>query len=206
MAMVRIILIVCSLIVLLGTAVHAKDSDVETLTLTIPESVLAEAVRKSLPFLLDAGSDTVEGSIWIQSIENLQLDDQQISGIVTMLGNDILISTSIAGQQLRLKVGTVKLTFNLAADSRFEDASQTLFIRPTVTDLKTEEAQAGDELGVLLIGLFNGREFPLAIDKLQPIIADTGEKKLAIGMRIKDITIARKMLSLHLLPDIRTLK
>ena len=204
--MVRIILIACSLIILLGAAVHAKGSDVETLTLTIPESVLAEAVRKSLPFLLDTGSDTVEGSIWIQSIENLQLDDQQISGAVTVIGNDILISTSIAGQQLRLKVGTVKLTFNLAADSRFEDASQTLFIKPTVTDLKTEEAQAGDELGVLLIGLFNGREFPLAIDQLQPIIADTGEKKLAIGMRIKNITIARKMLSLHLLPDIRTLK
>ena len=72
--------------------------------------------------------------------------------------------------------------------------------------MKTEEAQAGDELGVLLIGLFNGREFPLAIDELQPIIADTGEKKLAIGMRIKNITIARKMLSLHLLPDIRTVK
>lgn len=204
--MVRSILMVCSLIVLLGTAVHARDNDAQTLTLTIPESVLAEAVRKSLPFLLDTGSDTVEGSIWIQSIENLQLEDQQISGIVTMIGNDILISTSIAGQQLRLKVGTVKLTFNLAADSRFEDASQTLFIRPTVTDLKTDEGQAGDELGVLLIGLFNGREFPLAIDRLQPIITDTGEKKLAIGMRIKNITISRNMLSLHLLPDIRTIK
>ncbi len=204
--MVRSILMVCSLIVLLGTAVHARDNDAQNLTLTIPESVLAEAVRKSLPFLLDTGSDTVEGSIWIQSIENLQLEDQQISGIVTMIGNDILISTSIAGQQLRLKVGTVKLTFNLAADSRFEDASQTLFIRPTVTDLKTDEGQAGDELGVLLIGLFNGREFPLAIDRLQPIITDTGEKKLAIGMRIKNITISRNMLSLHLLPDIRTIK
>ncbi len=204
--MARIFLIVFSTIVLLGTTVQAKNNNAETLTLTIPESVLAEAVRKSLPFLLDTGSDSVEGSIWIQSIENLQLDDQQISGFVTIIGDDILISTSIAGQQLRLKVGTVKLTFNLAADSRFEDASQTLFIRPTVTDLKTEEAQAGDELGVLLIGLFNGREFPLAIDELQPIIADTGEKKLAIDMRIKNITIARKMLSLHLLPEIRTVK
>ncbi len=204
--MARTILILCSLIILLGNPVHARGNDAQTLTLTIPESVLVEAVRKSLPFLLDTGSDTVEGSIWIQSIENLQLDDQQISGVVTMIGNDILISTSIAGQQLRLKVGTVKLSFNLAADSRFEDSSQTLFIRPTVKDLKTEEGQAGDELGVLLIGLFNGREFPLAIDKLQPIITDTGEKKLAIGMRIKNITITRDMLSVQILPDIRTIK
>lgn len=206
MVMVRIILTLCSLFVLLSNTVQAKNNDTEFLTLSIPESVLAEAVRKSLPFLLDPGSDTVAGSIWIQNIDDLQLEDQQISGIVTMIGNDIQISTSIAGQQLRLKVGTVKLTFNLTAESRFEDASQTLFIKPTVTDLKTEEGQAGDELGVLLIGLFNGREFPLAIDKLQPIITDTGEKKLAIGMRIKNITISRNMLSLHLLPDIRTIK
>ena len=72
--MARIFLIVFSSIVLLCTAAQAKNNDVETLTLTIPESVLAEAVRKSLPFLLDTGSDSVEGSIWIQSIENLQLD------------------------------------------------------------------------------------------------------------------------------------
>ncbi len=202
--MVRILLTVCSFLALFCSPAPARSSDMQNLTLSIPESVLAEAVQKSLPFLLDTGSDSVEGSISIQRIDDLQLADRQISGTVTLIGNDIQISTAIAGQRLRLKLGTVQLSFNLVAESRYDDVSRTLFIKPTVTDLQSEKGQAGDELGNLLVGLFNGKEFPLTIDTLQPIIADTGSKKLAIGMQIKNISITENMLSLDLLPDIRS--
>ena len=204
--MARVSILLLSLIILLSQNVHADKNSLDVITLTIPESMLAEAVRQSLPVLIDPGSDTVEGSISIENIDHLQLGDQQISAIITLIGNDIKIKTTIAGQQLRLKLGTVKLNFNITADTRYDEPSQTLFIKPTVTDLKTQDGQSGDELGNLLIGLFNGREFPLAIDKLQPIITDTGSKKLAIEMQIKNVTISRDLLTMHLLPLIKTIK
>ena len=204
--MARVIILLFSWIVLLSQNVHAEKNNLEAITLTIPESMLAEAVRQSLPVLIDPGSDTVEGSISIESIDNLQLGDQQISALITLIGNDIKIKTTIAGQQLRLKLGTVKLDFNITADTRYDGSSQTLFIKPTVTDLKTQDGQTGDELGNLLIGLFNGREFPLAIDKLQPIITDTGSKKLAIEMQINNVTISTDLLTMRLLPLIKTIK
>lgn len=204
--MVRVILLLFSLFLLLGQNGHAETKGLDAITLTIPESVLSEAVQQSLPVPIDTGSDTVAGSISIENIEQLQLEEQQISALVTLIGNDIQIKTTIAGQQLRLKVGDVKLEFNITADTRYDAPSQTLFIKPTVTDLKSENGQSGDELGNLLAGLFNGREFPLAIDRLQPIITDTGSKKLAIDMQIKNVTIARNLLTLHLLPHIETIK
>ena len=206
MIMARVIILLFSLFVLFSQNVHAEKDSLDAITLTVPESVLAEAVRQSLPVLIDTGSDTVEGSISIQKIDALQLGDQQISAIITLIGNDIQIKTSIAGQQLRLKLGTVKLDFNISADTRYDEPSRTLFIKPTVTDLKSQDGQAGDELGNLLIGLFNGREFPLAIDKLQPIITDTGSKKLAIEMQIKNVTVSKNLLTMHLLPHIKTIK
>ncbi len=204
--MVRVIFLLFSLFLLLGQNGHTETKGLDAITLTIPESVLSEAVQQSLPVPIDTGSDTVAGSISIENIEQLQLEEQQISALVTLIGNDIQIKTTIAGQQLRLKVGDVKLEFNITADTRYVAPSQTLFIKPTVTDLKSENGQSGDELGNLLAGLFNGREFPLAIDRLQPIITDTGSKKLAIDMQIKNVTIARNLLTLHLLPHIETIK
>ena len=176
-----------------------------TIALTIPEPILVDVVRKSLPVILDTGSESFDGSIAIEQIDNLQLGVEQISALVTLVGTDIQIKTTIAGQQLRLKVGTVQLKFNMNAATRYEAASQTLFIKPTVSDLKTEKGQAGDELGTLLIGLFNGKEFPLAIDKLQPIITDTGNKKLELGLQIENILIAENMLKLYLLPKVKTI-
>ena len=204
--MARVSILLLSLIILLSQNVHADKNSLDVITLTIPESVLAETVHQSLPVLIDPGSDTVEGSISIENIDHLQLGEQQISAIITLIGNDIKIKTTIAGQQLRLKLGTVKLDFNITADTRYDEPSQTLFIKPTVTDLKTQDGQSGDELGNLLIGLFNGREFPLAIGKLQPIITDTGSKKLAIEMQIKNVTISNDLLTMHLLPLIKTIK
>ncbi len=204
--MVRVILLLFSLFLLLSQNSHAETKGLDAITLTIPESVLSEAVQQSLPVPIDTGSDTVAGSISIEKIDQLQLGEQQISALVTLIGNDIQIKTTIAGQQLRLKVGDVKLEFNITADSRYDPPSQTLFIKPTVTDLKSENGQSGDELGNLLAGLFNGREFPLAIDRLQPIITDTGSKRLAIEMQIINVTIARNLFTLHLLPHIKSIK
>lgn len=200
----RAFILVVALVVSAQLA-HGAEKVNNTIVLTIPEPILVDAVRKSLPVVLNTGSESLDGSIAIEQIDNLQLSEEQLSALVTVVGNDIQIKTTIAGQQLRLNVGTVQLTFNMAAATRYEAPTQTLFIKPTVTDLKTEQGQAGDELGTLLVGLFNGKEFPLSIDKLQPIITDTGTKKLELGLQIEDILISENMLRLHLLPKIKPL-
>jgi len=201
----RAVFLLFSLFVLFTHNARARDNGLDVIALTIPETVLVTAIQQSLPVQIDPGSDTVGGAISIEKIENLQLDDQALSASVTLIGNEIQIKTTIAGQQLRLKVGNVRLEFAVTADTRFDADAQTLFIKPAVTELKTENGQSGDDLGSILIGLFNGQEFPLAIDKLQPIITDTGSKKLAIDLLITDITISENLLTMHLRPEVKTI-
>lgn len=191
------------LLFMLQQPVYGEDKNMDFIMLTIPESILVKAVKKTVPLQLNTGSESVEGSITIQKINNLQLGEQHISGMVTVIGKDIQIKTAIAGQELRLKVGTITLDFNLFAQTRYDEPSQTLYIKPTVSNLNQQDGQKAGELGALLVGLFNGKEFPLSIDKLQPIITDTGSKKLIIETRITDIRVSKNVLTLYLLPDIR---
>lgn len=191
------------LLFMLPQPVHGEEKNLDSIMLTIPESILVKAVKKTMPIQVNTGSENVDGSVTIQKINNLQLGEQHISGMVTVIGKDIQIKTTIAGQELRLKVGTITLDFNLLAETRYDEPSQTLYIKPTVSNLNQQDGQKAGELGALLITLFNGKEFPLSIDKLQPIIADTGSKKLAIEMQIADIRVSKDVLTLYLHPDIR---
>ena len=184
----------------------AEDPPADTVTLTIPETVLSKAITTSMPILLTADSDTIDGSVIIKNIENFKLGDQRASGLVTLVGENIHLKTAVAGQTLRLKVGTMTLQFNIDAETRFDENAQTLYIKPTVTELATDSSQTGDELGNLLIGLFNGREFPLNVDTLQPIITDTGSKKLIVQMYIRRIWIDETRVHLQLLPKFNAVK
>lgn len=183
----------------------AAPVEEQLITLNLPESVLAETIGQSLPIDLNTSSDSLIGSIVIQKIDNLTFGDQSISALIRLVGKDVQMSTNIGGHQLRLKIGDVLLDFAITASIRYDEATQTLFIKPIVNDIKSHGNQKNGEIGGLLVALFNGKEFPIAINKLQPIITDTGSKQLAISMHIKDVTIAGKTLVLHILPLIQTL-
>ena len=188
----------------LNVSAETNNSD-QAITLKLPESLMAEAVKKSLPFEIDTSSQTIGGSVFVKSIENLQLEDQNISALLVLAGKDIQITTKIAGQKLRLKIGDVALNFNISASIRFDEPSQTLFLKPNVTEYKSAGNKKGGEIGILLIGLLNGKEFPIEIKKMQPLITDLGSKQLAIELKIKDITIKKDILLLNLTPDVKSL-
>ena len=82
---------------------------------------------------------------------------------------------------------------------RFDKASQTLFIRPTVSGTDQQGTQ-NKEVGDLIAALFNDQEFPVALDTLQPIITDIGTRELIINMSIEDVRLKPKTLLLLLTP------
>jgi len=174
--------------------------------MSIPEAVLVDTIKKSLPVQLSQPSDTLKGVIAINRIDSLNLEKQMLSAHLLLTGTDILVNTEIAGHQIALKVGNVQLDFNLTARIRFDESSQTLFILPQLTELAPEANQKSNEIGGLLVSVFNGKEIPIVINKLQPIITNTGSRQLAINMHVKDIVIEPDALVLYLLPDIKAIK
>jgi hypothetical protein len=174
----------------------------ETITLTLPEAVIARAASAVLPLPIDARSKSVQGDITIIAIDNLRLSDQHLACRLQLSGQNLSLVTEIAGHEIRLKVGSVTIDFSAIAEIRFDPASQTLFVRPVVQDVAAIGSGANADIGQALVALLNGREFPLAIHQLDPLIAETGSKTVTINTRITSIEAKPAAIELRLLPEV----
>ncbi len=174
----------------------------QTITLHLPEATLASALQQSLPIKIDQPAESINGMITVESIRDLQLSNTMVSAVIGLIGSDLNVNTTIAGQSLRLNIGSVAMDFALAASLRYDPVERTLFVIPQVSPIGNSQ-QSGD-VGALLAGLFNGRELPIAIERFQPIITDAGDKTLTVDLHLIDVTVAEKALVLLLQPDITT--
>ena len=184
---------------LLGCMIPPALGFSQPIQLSLPDTVVAEVVRKCLPFIVNQPSDALAGVISVDKVENLAFKDGSLQAAVTMTGRDVQLNAAFGGQQIRLNVGNVNLDFGLEAVMRFDKASQTLFIRPTVSGTDQQGTQ-NKEVGDLIAALFNDQEFPLAVDNLQPIITDIGTRELIIDMSIEDIRLKPGTLLILLTP------
>ena len=174
----------------------------ETITLNIPEKVLADTVKLALPLDIDAQSKSLRGTIRIISINNLQLGDKLISCRLHVAGNDLQIVSELAGHQINLKVGEIELDFDCNANLRFDAAKQILYIRPVVDKMQASGDAAQGELGQALVSLLNGREFPISMQDMEPLVAKTGSKTLIISMKFVNIQAKKNVLQFSLLPKV----
>ena len=173
----------------------------QPIVLSLPDTVVAEVVQQCLPLQINQPAETLlAGLISVEKVENLAFKDKSLTAAVTMRGQNVQLNTAIGGHQLRLNVGNVDLQFSLQAVTRFDKASQTLFIRPTVSELNQQGSQS-QEVGTLVASLFNEQEFPLPLDNLQPIIADLGQRELSIDMIVEDIRLGPQTLAILLTPN-----
>ncbi len=183
---------------------QASAAPTETISLNLPESVLAQAVQAALPLDVDAKSKSLRGTIKIISIKNLQLGDKLLSCRLHIAGSNLQIVSELAGHQINLKVGEIELDFDCNARMRFDAARQILYVRPVVDKMQASKDASQGELGEALVSLLNGREFPISMQDMEPMIARTGSKTLIITMKFVNIQARRDMLQFSLLPRINS--
>lgn len=172
----------------------------QPILLSLPEKVVAEMVQKSLPLQVNQPSESLAGLISVEKVENLNFNDNSLAATVTMSGRDVQLNTNLGGHSLLLKVGNVELDFSLEAVTRFDKASQTLFIRPTVSGIDQRGSQ-NNEVGELIAALFNEQELPVALENLAPIITDIGNRQLVIDMSVEDIRFGPDAVEILLTPQ-----
>jgi hypothetical protein len=200
MATMRNIFTSLLLLVLTATLSNAA-AHLERITMTVPGSVINDGIQKALPANIPIQSQTILGSVSIDAIRNLQLQKDTFSGNITLSGHDLNMVTAIAGHKLRMKIGSLTMTFQCDASIRFDEETQTLFLKPVISEIHSND-QAKTEVASLISQLFNNREFPLELNKLKPIIGDTGDKILNISMLISNILVSPGLLQLELQPVI----
>lgn len=173
----------------------------EFITINFPEKVISNAISTVLPLNIDTNSKTIQGDITIINISELQLIDKHLICRLHLAGNNLALVTEIAGHDIRLKVGSVKVDFKTNSAVRFDRKSQTLYIKPVVENAKSG---SNTDIGQALVALLNGREFPISMKKLDPMIAETGSKTLTINTSIANIEAKTKAIQLSLIPTITT--
>ncbi|MEE4241899.1 MAG: hypothetical protein V2I36_10550 [Desulfopila sp.] len=193
---------VLSLIVLLfhlqNFAATAAAS--QTITMNIPEAVIADALEQVLPLTLDDTSSRLEGRITLQKISQFKLLDNLVSFHLDLHGENLSLITTVASQDIRLKLGSAQLDFDCDAYLRFDEEQQILFVKPMARDIQPEVALQQGDIGNALLLLLNGREFPLELQEITPIIAETHHKQLSITAVITNIISQKGALQLQLKP------
>jgi hypothetical protein len=174
----------------------------ELITLNLPEAVIAKATAAILPLRIDAHSKSIEGDITIVNISELQLTDNHLACRLHLTGTNLAFLTEIAGHEIRLKVGSVEVDFRTDAVIRFDARRQTLFIKPVVRDIAAGGAGPNADIGQALVSVLNGREIPLTMQELNPLIARTSTKTITINTTIANIEAKPKAIQLSLLPSV----
>jgi len=173
----------------------------QNIKMTLPDSVIKEAIHKILPLTFKLQSNNLLGSVSIDKISNLRFQNNKLSSHITLSGHKLNLVTSIAGHNLRMNIGTVTMNFRCDATIRFDALSQTLYVKPVISEIESTGNQKTDIAATISL-LFNNREFPLQIQKLNPLITNTGNKLLNISMLISNIELRPASLLVTIKPKI----
>ncbi len=172
--------------------------------LSVPATVISEALEKALPIAIDTSSSTLQGAITIVQISNLQIGEQGISCRMSLKGDDMQLHTEVGGHVLKLKVGSVQLGLQCNAALRYDASKQLLFVKPVISDLKASSTAAGGDIDALLMGFLNNREFPVKMKQMQPLIAETSGKIITVNMNIAGVRTGPGVLFFDILPQIQS--
>ncbi len=200
--MIRKLSLAIALFLLISVGIVNQAMAEEVITLMLPESVIAKSVTAVLPLRIDAHSKSLQGDIVIKSINDFQLSNNQLACRLRLAGTNLGFVTEIAGHEIKLKVGAVEIDVQTNATLRYDAAQQTLFVKPIVKNLTPGGKDANADIGQALVGLLNGREFPITLQNLNPIIAKSAAKVITINTRITDIKAQPEALRLSLVPVI----
>lgn len=174
------------------------------ITLTVPDTVLTQALDKSLPIAIDTSSSTLSGAITIIRISNLQIQDKGVSCRIALKGDDMQLSTEISGHILKLKVGSLQLDLQCNAGLRFDPAKQMLYVKPVISDLQASSTTAQGDINDILMAYLNNREFPVKMQQMEPLIAETSGKTININMNIVGIHTRQGILQFDILPHVQS--
>ena len=194
----HILLILSFFSLLLVHQIFAGIENRDEITIAIPAEVMANVINDALPVGITQ-EKTFSGVIWIETIDGLKLGDDKVSFSVAMRGENLGYRGKIGKTPLVLNFGDAKLAFDCDAAIRYDQAKSILYVTPEINGDKADERI----FVPLLAALTRGREFPIEIQKLEPIIAKFSNNLLTINMDISSITMRDNMLIIGMRPTVK---
>jgi len=173
----------------------------KNIVLTLPAETVLTSLQKALPLDVPSQSRQLQGDITLESMDRLVIHDNIVTVRGVLSGRNLVVTTRLAGQDLQVRVGQVRLPMTCDLQLRFDPAKRKLFVTPRFADAAQNGDNPEDALAPLL-GALNGREYQVDLDALEMINIKVGTKSIPIAMDPVKIAGVDNALVFHLLPRV----
>jgi hypothetical protein len=100
---------------------------------------------------------------------------------------------------MSLSLGNIDTSFNCEASIRYDKDENILYVKPRVM----EEGNRNEVLWLLLAALIGDKEYPVKIQKLEPIITRFSNKPVIIDLDISNVFTAENRLFIAIRPALK---
>ena len=194
---------VAVIIFLLVSSSIAQGDTLKEMTIVIPAQSLARAIKPMLPYKMDFGKNFI-GSLYIQSIDNIQFKKGKILFSALIIGEDIKYATKIGNQVVNFVVGEVNLPGRWELSFKYDKLNKKLLVFPSLQGSKDEkDFSQGDALLNALLTALGSVEYPFDLSNLPPVKSEFYNQLLTLTMAIADIYAADDRLFVELIPAVQ---
>lgn len=200
MPMKQLFIIFLLLLLLLPATIFPAAAVDQSVTISIPDTVLFRAIKDGLPFPIAAQSQYVQGDVSLESLEKLQVMEKSLflRGVVS--GRDFTINTNIAGKDISLNLGSAQLPVSCELFLRFDGRKKILFVRPRFPKPNSLYSTDPADALLLLLSSLGEKEYPVELGAIQPILAKAGTRDILIDLEPIDILTQKGLLLIKMRP------
>ena len=171
-------------------------------TIILPEDVVMQSVRDALPLSIEPQNDHVEGTLVIDSISRLEMKDNRVFLQGQILGSNMVVSTRIGDQDLRMRIGEFRYPLTCDLTFRYDSSRKILFITPhLVSPEKTLEGKNANAI-LPILTLLDNREYPVSLTHIQGFSTEIGQRKYSVAMEPVDVQVSKSQVILKMVPKV----
>jgi hypothetical protein len=185
---------------LLFSPAPAQVKNTKELTVVVPAESIAKFIQPLLPYSIDMG-ENFSGSFWVKSIENIKITKDGVSFSAHIYGKDIGYSAKIGKQTASFKVGDVNLRNHWEASLRYDKSKKKLYLKPHIESPKNKkDLSQGDILIDTLFNALSDMEYPIDLNRIEPITIELYNTELTINIDISDVYSNNSKLFIEIIP------
>lgn len=186
--------------IFIGTAPGMTET--EFVTITLPEKVIEQSIKSSLPLSIKPDASLLAGSLMLDSIDRFELGENSAKVHGLILGKNLVLATRMGNQDLRLKLGELHLPLTCTFTFRFDPQVQKLYITPHLADSLTGAPPEQANKALPVLALLNNREYPISLESIKRFETKIGQRNVTVEMKPMDIQISPSALILKMVPTI----
>jgi hypothetical protein len=192
-----------AIFLLIVSSAAAQVDGLREMTVVVPAQSLAKAIKPLLPYKIDLGKNFV-GSFYVQSIENIRINNEKVSFSSLISGKDIKYATKIGKQVVNFVVGEVNLPSRWEVSFNYDKNKKTLYFKPTLLEPENEKQfSQGDALLNGLLTALSGVEYPVELKNLKPVKSEIYNQLWTLNMEIADVYTGGDKLFIEVIPIVQ---